>query len=191
MTDEGDTARAWEDDIVHSLTSLTADEVASMEIMLLDAVADWLFSAENPGDGYGEEHAGHLVSTLFSAVDSARGFQPAQKPAATDEITNARTRVIDGAHELAKTGPDGVSLLISRLMPAVLAELQNNTGERMKQAHGLFVYLLYGMALGTRVEQDPAVLDGLADIFTGWDGVLRGGYVVPWRRPPGESRISG
>jgi hypothetical protein len=46
------------------------------------------------------------------------------------------------------------------------------------------VYLLYGMAVGTRTEQDPTALEGLSALFAGWDEVLRGGYTVPWRQPP-------
>jgi len=178
-------AEAWEDDIVRGLRSLTTDESANLEIVVIDAVADWLFSAGNPGDGYDEGHAGHLISTLFTALDTARSFRPEQEPPVTDEIAHARTRVVDGAHELATA--DGVSLIVSRLMPALMAELQTNAGDRAKQAHGVFVYLLYALAIGTREEQDPTVMDGLTAAFAGWDTVLRGGYVPPWRpRPSSE-----
>jgi hypothetical protein len=183
MTDE-DATRAWEDDIVRGLRSLAADDVPSLEVIVLDAVVDWLFSAVNPGDGYSEEHAGQLISALFTALDSARGFQPQQAPVATDEIAAARARIVAGAHELAAEGPSGVSLTVSRLMPAVIAELQNHAGERGKQAHGVFVYLLYAIAIGTRVEQEPALMNGLVATFSGWNAVLREGYVVPWRRRP-------
>lgn len=175
---------AWEDDIVHSLKALTSAEVPSLEIILLDGIGAWLISPDNPGDGYGEEHAGHLISTLFSALESARSVFPDRLPEADDAITATRARVAEGAHELAANGWTGVSLTVSRLMPAVLAELQNNVGDRAKQAHGVFVYLLYALAVGTRTEQDPQVLGGLTATFTGWDAVLRTGYVVPWRRPP-------
>jgi hypothetical protein len=180
----GSTGQAWEDDIVHALKALTSEDVAGLEVALLDAVAEWMLSGGNPGEGYDEGHAGHLVSTLFSALEAARSFQPAQQPAVTDGITHARTRVVDGAHELANEGWTGVSLLVSRLMPAMLAELENNAGERAKQVHGVFVYLLYGIAVGKRTEQDPTALEGLSALFTGWDEVLRGGYTVPWRQPP-------
>jgi hypothetical protein len=183
MTGAGGTDRAWEDDIVHGLKSLTGEDVPSLEIIVLDAVADWLFSTANPGDGYGEEHAGHLISTLFSALDSARTYLPDRQPEAGTEVADARARVVDGAHELAANGWTGVSLVVSRLMPAIMAELQDNVGARGQQLRGVFVYLLYGLAVGTGTEQDPAVLDGLAACFTGWDAVLRDGYVVPWRRP--------
>ncbi|MDT7704941.1 MAG: hypothetical protein QOG20_548 [Pseudonocardiales bacterium] len=176
---------AWEDDIVHGFKALTSEDVPGLEIMLIDAVADWLFSDANPGDGYGDEHAGHMVSTLFSAVESARTFQPAEQPEVTDVIAAARTRLVEGAHELANNGWPGVSLTVSRLMPAMLAELQDNAGERGKQLHGVFVYLLYAVAAGTRDKHEPAVLEGLAATLVAWDTVLRGGYTVPWRKPPG------
>lgn len=191
MTAEGSTDRDWEDDIVHGLKSLTADEMPSLEIILFDAVAAWMFSAANPGEDYGEEHAGHLISTLFSAVEAARKFQPNQLPPASPEITTARAGIVTGAHELAAAGPAGVSLAVSRLMPAMLAELQGNAGEQAKQVHGVFVYLLYAIAIGTREEQAPAVLDGLTSTFTGWDAVLRSGFVLPWRRKPGEGAGAG
>lgn len=172
----------WEDDIVRALRSLTTDESASLEIVLIDAVAEWLLSGANPGEGYDEGHAGHLISTLFTALDTARTFQPQQQPDATAEIAHARVQVVDGAHQLATTA--GVSLIVSRLMPALMAELQNNVGERGKQAHGIFGYLLYALAIGTGEEQDPTVMDGLTAAFVAWDAVLRGGYVVPWRPRP-------
>lgn len=178
------TEHAWEDDIVHSLKALTGAEAASLEILLLDALIVWLVSADNPGDGYGDEHAGHLISTLFSALDSARTVHPDQEPDATEDMVAARARIVDGAHELASNGWTGVSLIVSRLMPAMLSELQDNVGDRGKQARGVFVYLLYGVAVGTRDEQDPAVMAGLTAAFAAWNGLLGGGYVVPWRRPP-------
>lgn len=177
-------SEAWEDEIVRGLHSVTADQVPALEIILLDAVVDWLFSGANPGQGYGEEHAGFLVSTLFAAVDASRTLFPKEEPPATEEITAARARIVEGAHEISDAGAAGVSLTVSRLMPSVLAELENNAGERAKQARGLFVYLLYSLALGTRTEHEPAVMDGLVSAFAGWDEVLRGGFVLPWRRSP-------
>ncbi|WP_300017487.1 hypothetical protein [Pseudonocardia sp.] len=182
---------AWEHDIIRGLTALTGDELPACEIVLLDAIVDWLFSPSNPGSGYGEEHAGQLVSRLFAAIDASRRFAPAQRPDVTDEIAAARARVVDGAHELAKQGSPGVNLLVSRLMPAVLAELENNAEERGKQARGVFVYLLYATSIGTRDTHDQAVLDGISAVATGWDGVLRGGYVLPWRGVAPEDRPGG
>lgn len=182
----GNTDQTWADDIVHGLKSLTTDEIPSLEIILIDAVVDWLFSGLNPGQGYTEEHAGRLVSTLFSAMDAARTLRLTQQPPVTDEMAQARARVAEGAHELAAEGTDGVSRLVSRAMPAVLTELDRNAGERAKQALGVFVYLLYALSAGTRTEHDPAVLDGLTAAFGGWDGVLREGFTLPWRRPPAD-----
>lgn len=183
----------WLDDVIRGLHALTADQVPALEITLIDAVADWLFSPANPGAAdpprtdYDESHAGHLVSSLFTAVDTSRSFLPRQEPAATPAITAARSRIVDGAHELSAQGPDGVSLLVSRAMPSVLAELGNNAGERAKQAHGVVVYLLYPLALGTRTEHDEAVLEGIVEAYAGWDAVLRAGYAPPWRPlPPSE-----
>lgn len=180
----GDPDQTWEDDVVHGLKSLTTDEIPSLEIILIDAVIDWLFSAENPGQGYTEEHAGRLVSTLFSAMDAARTLRLTQQPPETEQMVHSRGRVAEGAHELAAQGSDGVSLLVSRAMPAVLTELDSHAGERAKQAHGVFVYLFYALSTGTRTEHDPAVLDGLVAAFLGWDQVLRDGFALPWRRPP-------
>lgn len=183
----------WMDDVIRGLHSLTSDQVPALEITLLDAVVDWLFSVQNPQVAnpeaeYDEAHAGTLVSTLFTAVDTSRTFLPKQEPAVTDAITAARTRIVDGAHELSAQGPEGISILVSRAMPSVLAELGNNSGEKAKQAHGVYVYLLYALALGTRTEHDPVVLDGVVESFARWDGVLRGGFVLPWRpaRPEPE-----
>ncbi|MDN5933359.1 MAG: hypothetical protein L0I24_20230 [Pseudonocardia sp.] len=175
---------AWEDDIVRGLHSVTSDQVPALEIILLDALVDWLYSPANPGENYDESHAGHLVSTLFTAIDSSRAYLPAQEPTATESITAVRTRVVDGAHELSAQGPDGVTTIVSRLIPALLAELQNNIGERAKQAHRVWVYSIYTLALGTRTEHDHTLMEGVAATFAGWDDVLRSGFVVPWRRAP-------
>lgn len=184
MTEAGSTDHAWEDDIVRGFRSLTGDDVPSLEIMLLDAVADWVFSVANPDQDYGDEHAGHLISTLFSAIDSSRSYLPQQQPDATEAIATARGRVVAGAHELGAQGPAGVSLIVSRLMPAIMAELQDNAGARPKQVHGVFVYLLYALAVGTREEQEPAVMEGLVAVFSAWSALMRDGFVVPWRRQP-------
>ncbi|MFC4950708.1 hypothetical protein [Pseudonocardia sp. GCM10023141] len=175
---------AWEDDIVRAFHSFTTDESAALEIVLIDAVADWLLSAANPGSDYSEEHAGHMVSTLFTALDTARTFTPTSAPPLTDEIRATRVSVVEGAHQIAAAGSDGIGLIVSRLMPSVLAELSNNAGAPGKQAHGVFVYLLYAVAIGTGTEHLPAVLDGLGAVFSGWGTVLRDGYVVPWRPRP-------
>lgn len=175
---------AWEDDIVRGLHSVTSDQVPALEIILLDALVDWLYSPANPGENFDESHAGHLVSTMFSAVDSSRSYLPAQEPVVTDAITAVRTRIVDGSHELSAQGAEGITTIVSRLMPAVLADLQNNAGERAKQAHGGWVNMIYALALGTRTEHDDALMDGVVATFAGWDEVLRGGFVVPWRRRP-------
>ena len=96
--------------------------------------------------------------------------------------------MVEGAHELGSAGGLGVNLTVSRLMPAVMTELQTDAGDRAKQLRGIYVYLLYALALGTSEEQDPAVVNGLGAGFAAWDAVLRGGYVVPWRRqtPPSD-----
>lgn len=178
--------QAWEDDVVRGLHSTTADQVPALEIILIDAVVDWLYSPANPGHDHTEEHAGHLISTLFAAIDSSRSYLPAQEPEATPEITAARARIVEGAHELSADGGAGVSLLVSRLMPAVLAQLHDHAGEPAKQAHGVVVYLLYTVGLGTRTEHDETVVRGVVAAFAGWDAVLRGGFTPPWRRaaPP-------
>ena len=115
------------------------------------------------------------------ALAAARSYQPARSPAASAAMPAARARVVDGAHELAADGWTGVSLIVSRLMPAVLAELHNNANARGRQLRGTYSYLLYGVALGTGTEQDTAVLDGVIETFAGWDAILRDGFTVPWR----------
>lgn len=181
MTEQS-TNEAWEDDIVRGLHSLTSDQVPALEVILLDALVEWLVSPANPGAGYGEQHAGHLISTLFTALDTSRTLLPKQEPAATPEIDLARHRIVDGAHELSSSGADGVSLTISRLMPALMTALEDHAAERPRQLQQVFVHLLYAVALGTRTAHDPAVTDGLVAAFAGWDAVLRGGYLLPWRQ---------
>ncbi len=180
MTSSND--QAWEDDIVRGLHSLTSDQVPALEVILLDALVEWVVSPANPGSGYGEEHAGFLISTLFTAIDTSRTLLPRQEPAATPEIDAARARIVDGAHELSDKGADGVSLTVSRLMPALMAALSDHAEERPRQLQQVFVHLLYAVALGTRTEHDPAVTGGLEAAFAGWDEVLRGGFLLPWRQ---------
>ena len=180
----GEGNAAWEDDVIRAFLSLTSDEAPALELVVIDAVVDWLSSDANPGADYSDQHAGHLVSTLFTALDTARTFRPGAQPVVTDEIAAARARVVEGAHEIAVARSDGIDLVVSRLIPSILAELSKNAGERGRQAHGVFVYLLYAVAVGTRAEHVSSVMDGLSAAFVGWDAVLRGGYVVPWRTPP-------
>ena len=175
---------AWEDDVIRAFLSLTSDEAPVLELIVIDAVVDWLSSDANPGGDYSDQHAGHLVSTLYTALDTARTFRPSTQPAVTDEIAAARARVVEGAHEIAAARSDGIGLVVSRLMPSILAELSTNAGERGRQAHGVVVYLLYAVAVGTSREHVSSVMDGLTAAFVGWDAVLRDGYVVPWRTPP-------
>jgi hypothetical protein len=33
-------------------------------------------------------------------------------------------------------------------------------------------------------------MQGIEAAFAGWDELLRGGYLVPWRRPPGSAMPS-
>jgi hypothetical protein len=164
---------------IASLRTLELKDIPGFELLLLDALARWCVSDSNPGHDYGEQHAAGVSSALLSAAESARSFEGIVGPGTTEEIVAARTQVVAGAYELADAA-NGLTLLITRLMPAALGELTSHAGDPGAQVYWLYCYFLLALASGRNGDADETVLRGLMASFAAWDSLMADGFVPPW-----------
>jgi tetratricopeptide (TPR) repeat protein len=190
MADPSNDKLEWETNAITSLRNLKLEDTPGFELLLIDALARWCVSDSNPGRDYDEQHAAVAITALLSAVESASSYEGTIRPEATEEITRARTQVVAGAHELADTA-NGLTLLITRLMPAALGELTSHTGDPGAQVAWLYYYSLLAVASGRSSAVDEAVLRGLMASFDAWDALMADGF-MPLGRPdepvlPGDS----
>ena len=181
MADPSNDELEWETNAIASLRNLKLDDTLGLELLLIDALARWCVSDSNPGRDYDEQHAAVAITALLSAVESASSYEGTVRPEATEEITTARTQVVAGAHELADMA-NGLTLLITRLMPAALGELTSHAGNPGAQVAWLYCYSLLAVASGRSSDIDEAVLRGLMASFDAWDALMADGFV-----PPGHS----
>ena len=98
------------------------------------------------------------------------------RPEATEEITAARVRVVAGAHELA-SAPNGLSLLLTRLMPAAEGELARHAGDPGAQIYWLYCYSLLALAGGRSGDTEEAVFRGIMASFDAWDALMARRFV--------------
>jgi hypothetical protein len=54
-----------------ALRELSMKDMPSFEILFLDELAGWAFSASNPGHGYNDTHGALVVTALLGAVERA------------------------------------------------------------------------------------------------------------------------
>ena len=64
---------------IAALRHLSLEDLPSLEILLLDDLVTWAGSADNPGQGYGEDHGG-LVISAAQVPDQVAG-EHADQPA--------------------------------------------------------------------------------------------------------------
>jgi tetratricopeptide (TPR) repeat protein len=178
MADPSNDQLEWETNAIASLRDLKLDETPGLELQLIDALARWCVSDSNPGRDYDEQHAAIAITALLSAVESASSYEGTVRPEATEEITTARTQVVAGAHALADMA-NGLTLLITRLMPAALGELTGHAGNPGAQVAWLYCYSLLAVASGRSSDIDEAVLRGLMASFDAWDALMADGFVPP------------
>jgi len=107
--------------------------VPNAEVLLFDELDAWIFSAGNPGHGYGEKHAEIVNDTLLRAIERAGSFRSPQIPAESEGIMTSREKVINGAHELAEADND-LALLVTRLAAAANGD-EGNLGKPAAQAY--------------------------------------------------------
>jgi hypothetical protein len=180
-TAQGDNSGPEFDDVIAALRRLSLSDMPSVEILLLDEIEAWIFSDSNPGYGYSEKHAAMVSCALLTAVERAGSFRSVQTPAESEEIVKSREKVIAGAHELAEAD-DGLTLLLTRLMPAATGELERNPGKPAAQAYWLYYYSLLMLAAGTSEAASVAAMRGIPATFDAWKGIMEDGFVLPWRR---------
>jgi hypothetical protein len=172
---EGD----WEADVISALANLTEAEMPAVELLLLDQLALWMLSDANPASGTYDEVAGGVVlSALLNAVANAADLRPEREPAVGPEVVEARRRFVEGAHEYA-AHERGIALVVTRLMPAAIAELNSNAGNAAQQIYWTYLYSLFVIASDVSGEQDPAVARGIGMSFSGWNDLIADGFKLP------------
>jgi hypothetical protein len=163
----------------------------SLEVLFIDQIVTWVLSSENPGQDYGEQHGGVVISKLFTAIEHAGEFRPAQLPVETEQIATARSAVVAGAHAIAEA-ERGINLAITRIMPAVITELENNARNPGAQVYWLYFYSLLAISSGTTGRLSEPVARGVGETFNAWESLMAGGFRLPWRidpdNPPPGSR---
>jgi hypothetical protein len=174
VTDAG----GWEADVISALAGLTEDHVPAVELLLLDQLASWVLSDANPQGDYDEVAGGVVISALLTAIANAAEFRPEREPAVSDEMALARGRFVQGAREYAEH-ESGIALLVTRLMPAAIAELSRNAGNVSQQIYWTFFYGLFVIASGVDGEQDPAVAQGVGMTFGEWNALMADGFKLP------------
>lgn len=174
----------WSANIILAFRNLTIEDVPSLEILFLDQIAVWVLSDENPGHDYSEEHGGVVISKLFNAVEEASGFRPAKIPAESQQVATARKGVVDGAHEIADAD-NGITLIISRLMPATINELERNSGSPGAQLYWVYFYSLLAISSGPTGGISELVARGIAETFEAWESLMADGFRLPRRTAPG------
>ena len=162
------------------LADLDLADVPSLEILILDGIANWIFSPANPGKSYQGEHGGDLVSAVLNAAHGAARFRPVQVPAETAPMAEMRRRLIDGAHEIA-TGAGALSMFVITLMPAVISELERRSGDPASQLYWIYCYALLVVAGGSSGGLDQNLTAAIMASFDGWNELMAQGFTLPWR----------
>lgn len=162
------------------LEELALADVPSLEILVIDEIAGWIFSPENPGKDYHGEHAGAIISLVLNAAQGASRFHPTQVPPASDAMTLSRRRIADGVHQIG-VAPAALSMFVITLMPAVISELERRAGDPASQLYWLYCYSLLVLAGGKTGELGSAEMIGIMASFDGWNDLMSAGYTLPWR----------
>jgi len=179
LTESGRVPSDWSSEICGALRDLTVDDTPSLEVLLLDEVGSWVLSPENQRRDYDEQHGGLIIANLFKAIQCSRDFRPAQLPIPSDEMATARKALVAGAHEFAEA-EHGLTKLIARLMPAMIAELEKNAPNPGPQLHGVYFYSLLAISSGVNSKMSKSVARGISESFTAWDSLMAAGFRLPW-----------
>ena len=159
---------------------LTLDDLPSLEILVLDQIAGWIFSPENPGKEYNGEHGGAIVTAVLNGVQRAHSFQPELTPMTSPALTEMRERVYSGVQELSQSA-EALSTFVVTLMPAAISELERSAGDAASQCYWLYCYALLVLAGGRSGSLDQNLMIGIIASFDGWNDLMSGGFTLPWR----------
>lgn len=169
---------------------ITMEDLPSLEILVIDEIASWIFSAENPGKGYNGEHGGAIVTVVLNAVQGASKFTPDSAPEPTDAITAMRERVFEGVKQIASSA-EALSTFVITLMPAVISELERRAEDPASQLYWLYCYALLVLAGGRTGDLDQNLMIGIMGSFDGWNDLMAEGFTLPWRvEAPSEAENS-
>ena len=168
----------WETDVISALAGLTEADMPAVEFLLLDQLAFWMLSGANTHSSYDDVAGGVVVSALLTAVSNVADVRPEREPVVGPEVAAARARFVEGAHEYA-AHDRGIALVVTRLMPAAIAELNSNVGNAAQQIYWTYLYSLFVIASGVVGEQDPSVARGIGMSFSGWNDLITDGLKLP------------
>lgn len=174
-------AKDWQQLSAKGLAELSLDRLPAAELLFLDGLAAHLMGPEAPAPPYTIEHGTQIVGHLLRALVECSLVEVEDSPQSTAEMSEARTAIVEGAHELAKRGVAGVKQLVNRFLAAAIGELEIHKESAEAQTRSLFYYGLLAVASGpdNRVAQSGA--DGILEVFNAWDGRIGEGFVPPWR----------
>lgn len=181
MTDSESNRTSWQSEVCAALVRLTVDDLPSLEVQLIDGLAAWILSPENPGRDYSNEHGATVISTLLTAVQRAPEYRPDRQPAETGAVRKLRAKVVDGASDLG-ADLNGITTLTTRLMPAAIGELERNSGDPAAQIVWTYYYSILVLASGKGETPNEKSMNAIHATFSGWDQLMANGFVVPWRR---------
>ena len=159
---------------------ITMEDLPSLEILIIDEIAGWIFSPENPGKDYNGEHGGAIVTLVLHAVQGASKFHPESAPEPTEAVTAMRERVFEGVQQIAST-PEALSTFVVTLMPAVISELERLADDPASQLYWLYCYALLVLAGGRAGDLDQNLMIGIMGSFDGWNDLMTEGFTLPWR----------
>lgn len=170
----------WQRPSLNGLASLTIESLPAFEIIALDGIAAFVLggSLKSP---YTIQHGSRVASAVLSAAADSGQYRPAQQPATTPAIVEARASVCEGAHQFAARGIRGLTQLVNRIVSAAVGELEIHKGTPEEQVRSLFYYGLLAVASGPENTCSTLAAAGVQEIFDAWDGLIGAGFVPPWR----------
>ncbi|MCW2796853.1 hypothetical protein [Nocardioides sp.] len=173
--------RDWQRVSAEGLAGLSLDSLPAAELLFLDALAAYLMGPEAPESPYTIEQGTVIVGHLLRAVVDASKLELESSPPGSDEMSEARTAVLEGAHQFASRGVPGVKQLVNRFLAAAVGELEIHRESAEAQTRSLFYYGLLAVASGPNNRLTQAAAEGIMDVFTAWDAQIGAGFVPPWR----------
>src|SRR5665647_1172630 len=181
MTVDSSPPKDWQQPSLRGLVCLAVETMPAFEVLFLDDIAAYLMGPGPLEPPYTVEHGSRIVSALLGAIVNAARYTPEEAPALTPEISTARASFVQGAHDFAALGVDGLAQLVNRLVPAVVGELEIHKEAPEQQTCSLFYYGLLAVASGPSNMLDEDAATGVMHIFRAWDEEFGKGFIVPWR----------
>ena len=182
MSADSTPAEDWQQPSLQGLAGLAVETMPAFEVLFLDDIAGYLMGPGPLEPPYTVEHGSRIVSALLGAIVNSARYTPEEAPTLTPEISTARASFVQGAHDFAALGVDGLAQLVNRLVPAVVGELEIHKEAPEEQTRSLFYYGLLAVASGPSNSLDEDAATGVMHIFRAWDEEFGKGFIVPWRR---------